>query len=79
MWQEYHDLARGRNAASYCSWPVNAAAKVFLVQHSIILQAWFDDVFLIGAVCCGQIELALLLKGLQKASSLGKQQGLVVN
>lgn len=65
MWQEYHGLANRRNAASHRSWLVNAAAKVFLVQYSIILQAWFDDVFLIGAVCCGQIELVPLLKSLQ--------------
>lgn len=47
-------LARGGggNAASHRSWPVNAAAKVFLVQRSIILRAWFDDAFLIGAVRC---------------------------
>lgn len=42
----------GGNAASHRSWPVNAAAKVFLVQRSIILRAWFDDAFLIGAVRC---------------------------
>lgn len=45
MWQEYRGSARGINAASHCPWPVNAAAKVFLVQQSVTLQAWFDDVF----------------------------------
>lgn len=64
MWQDYQGLARRRNTASYCSRSANAAAKVFLVQHSIILQAWFDDVFCIGAVRSGQTELAPLLKGL---------------
>lgn len=51
-------LAGRGSAPSDCLWAVNAAAKVFLVQHSTILQAEFDDVSLIGAVGCGQIELA---------------------
>lgn len=63
-------LARRGNAASHRSWPVNAAAKVFSVQHSIILRAWFDDAFLIGAVRCGQIELDPLLIGFANASLL---------
>lgn len=75
MWQEYHGLADKRNAASCCSWPVNAAVKVFLVQHSIIRQAWFDDVLLIAAVCCGLIELAPLLKGKLPGYGKGEETG----
>lgn len=45
-----------RNAASHSSRLVNAAAKVFLAQHSIILPVWFYHVSLIGAVGCGKLN-----------------------